>query len=77
MLHEKLHRKMELFFTHVPEKGMERVRTRKWIDPHELKRLMALMRLGAKQGITLTFTLEGPDEEEAADTLLTFIRENL
>ena len=24
---------------------------------------MALMRLGAKQGITLTFTLEGPDEE--------------
>ena len=41
------------------------------------RRLMALMRLGAKQGITLTFTLEGPDEEEAADTLLTFLRENL
>lgn len=41
------------------------------------KRLMALMRLGAKQGTTLTFTLEGPDEEEAADTLLAFLRENL
>ena len=41
------------------------------------KRLMALMRLGAGQGMTLTFILEGPDEAEAAELLLAFLKENL
>ena len=37
------------------------------------KRLMALMRLAAKQGMTLTVTAEGSDEEKAASELKTLL----
>ena len=40
-------------------------------------KLMALMSLGAKQGTTLTVTVEGPDEEEAAAAVERFLREHL
>ena len=43
----------------------------------DAKRLMAVMRLGAKQGMTLTVTCEGPDEEKAAAELQAFLAENL
>ena len=35
----------------------------------DAKRLMALMRLAAKQGMELTVTVEGADEEKAAAEL--------
>ena len=41
------------------------------------KRLMALMRLAAKQGMELTITVEGPDEEKAAAELQAFLTANL
>ena len=41
------------------------------------KRLMALMRLAAKQGMELTVTVEGADEEKAATELLSFLSANL
>ena len=37
------------------------------------KRLMALMRLAAKQGMALTVTVEGSDEEKAAAELKTLL----
>ena len=40
----------------------------------DARRLMALMRLAAKQGMELTFTVEGEDEEEAAGALQAFLR---
>ncbi len=43
----------------------------------DAKRLMALMRLAAKQGMELTVTVEGPDEEKAASELQAFLKENL
>ena len=43
----------------------------------DAKRLMAVMRLGAKNGAELTFTCDGPDEEEAAAALRAFLAENL
>ena len=43
----------------------------------DAKRLMALMRLAAKQGMELTFTIEGDDEEEAAAELQAFLTANL
>ena len=43
----------------------------------DAKRLMALMRLAAKQGMELTFTIEGPDEEKAAAELQAFLTANL
>ena len=43
----------------------------------DAKRLMAVMRLGAKNGAALTVTCEGPDEEAAAAGLLAFLAENL
>lgn len=43
----------------------------------DAKRLMALMRLAAKQGTQLTITVDGIDEEKAAEALLAFLRENL
>ena len=43
----------------------------------DAKRLMALMRLAAKQGMELTITVEGPDEEKAAAELQAFLTANL
>ena len=43
----------------------------------DAKRLMALMRLAAKQGMELTVTIEGPDEEKAAAELQAFLTANL
>ena len=43
----------------------------------DAKRLMALMRLAAKQGMELTFTIEGADEEKAAAELEAFLKANL
>lgn len=43
----------------------------------DCKRLMAVMRLGAKNGAELTFTCDGPDEENAAAQLQAFLAENL
>ena len=43
----------------------------------DAKRLMALMRLAAKQGNELTVTVEGDDEENAAAELQAFLTANL
>ena len=43
----------------------------------DAKRIMAVMRLAAKQGMELTVTWEGPDEEAAAAGLQAFLKENL
>ncbi len=43
----------------------------------DAKRLMALMRLAAKQGTELTITIEGADEEKAAVELKAFLEANL
>ena len=43
----------------------------------DAKRLMALMRLAAKQGMELTVTVEGADEETAAAELRSFLAANL
>ena len=43
----------------------------------DAKRLMAVMRLAAKQGMELTITVEGPDEEAAAVSLQEFLKQNL
>ncbi len=43
----------------------------------DAKRIMAVMRLAAKQGMELPVTCEGPDEEAAAAGLQAFLKENL
>lgn len=43
----------------------------------DAKRIMAVMRLAAKQGMELTVTCEGADEETAAAGLQAFLKENL
>jgi len=43
----------------------------------DARRLMAVMRLAAKQGMELTFQVEGADEEKAAAELQAFLAENL
>ena len=43
----------------------------------DAKRLMGIMRLAAKQGMELTITVEGADEETAAAELQAFLAENL
>ncbi len=43
----------------------------------DARRLMAVMRLAAKQGMELTFTVEGADEEKDATELQAFLAENL
>lgn len=43
----------------------------------DAKRIMAVMRLSAKQGQELTFSVEGPDETAAAEALQAFLNENL
>ena len=43
----------------------------------DAKRLMGIMRLAAKQGMELTITVEGADEEKAATELQAFLAANL
>ena len=43
----------------------------------DAKRLMAVMRLAAKQGMELTVTVDGADEEKAAAELQAFLEANL
>ena len=43
----------------------------------DARRLMALMKLAAKQGMELTVTVEGDDEATAAAELQTFLTANL
>lgn len=43
----------------------------------DAKRLMAVMRLAAKQGMEITVTVEGPDEDAVAAELQAFLAENL
>ena len=43
----------------------------------DCKRLMAVMRLAAKQGMELTFAVDGADEETAAAELQAFLAANL
>ncbi|MBQ8238327.1 MAG: HPr family phosphocarrier protein [Oscillospiraceae bacterium] len=43
----------------------------------DAKRLMAVMRLGAKNGAELTITCDGTDEEAAAAGLQAFLADNL
>ncbi len=42
----------------------------------DLKRLMAVMALGVKQGDGIVLSVDGEDEEEAADALEAFLKEN-
>ena len=43
----------------------------------DAKRLMGIMRLAAKQGMELTVTVDGADEEKAAAELKAFLEANL
>ena len=43
----------------------------------DAKRIFAVMGLAAKQGETVTFTIEGEDEEATAAALEQFMKENL
>lgn len=43
----------------------------------DARRLMALMRLAAKQGMELTITIDGTDEVQAAAELTAFLSANL
>ena len=43
----------------------------------DARRLMALMKLAAKQGMELTVAVEGDDEEKAAAELQAFLTANL
>lgn len=43
----------------------------------DAKRIMALMSLGVKQGDTVTVTVEGDDEDSAAEKIESFMKENL
>ncbi len=42
----------------------------------DLKRLMAVMALGVKQGNSVVVTVEGEDEDEACTVLESFLKEN-
>ena len=43
----------------------------------DAKKIMSLMMLAVKQNQTVKFTVEGPDEEKAAEELEAFMKENL
>ena len=43
----------------------------------DAKRLMAVMRLAAKQGMELTVSVDGADDEKAAAELQAFLQANL
>ncbi|MBO4377229.1 MAG: HPr family phosphocarrier protein [Lachnospiraceae bacterium] len=43
----------------------------------DAKKMISIMKLGAHHGQTAAFTIEGEDEEAAAEALKTFMQENL
>lgn len=43
----------------------------------DAKRIMGVMSMGVKQGDTVTLTIEGEDEAQAAEALEKFLQENL
>lgn len=43
----------------------------------DAKRIMGVMSMGAKQGDVVKVTVEGPDEEAAAEAMELFLRKNL
>lgn len=43
----------------------------------DAKRLLAVMSLGIKKGMEVTFTVEGDDEDAAAEAMEAFMKENL
>ena len=43
----------------------------------DAKRILGVMSLGVKQGQEITVKCDGPDEEDAAAKLETFLKENL
>ena len=43
----------------------------------DAKKIMSLMMMAVKQGQTVKFTIEGPDEDAAAQALEAFMKENL
>ncbi|MDR1512725.1 MAG: HPr family phosphocarrier protein [Propionibacteriaceae bacterium] len=43
----------------------------------DLKRILSVMALGAKCGDTVTITVDGADEEAAADVVRQFLKDNL
>ena len=43
----------------------------------DMRKLMAVMGLGIKQGETITVTVDGEDEATAADEIATFLSENV
>lgn len=43
----------------------------------DAKKLLALMGLGAKQGVEITVKAEGEDEDAAIEAISTFLKENL
>ena len=45
--------------------------------PVDAKRILGVMKLAAKQGMELTLTFDGPDEEAAAAALAEFLQANL
>ncbi len=42
----------------------------------DLKKIFTVMALGAKQGETITVTVDGPDEDTAAPAIEAFLKEN-
>lgn len=47
------------------------------IKKGDVKKILSLMMMAVKQGQTVTFTIEGEDEEEAAAAIEAFLKENL
>ena len=43
----------------------------------DAKRIFGVMSLGAKQGAEITLTCDGEGEDEAMETLSTFLKENM
>ena len=43
----------------------------------DAKRILGVMKLAAKQGMELTLTFDGPDEEAAAASMADFLKANL
>ena len=59
-------------------KGFSRTATlEKNGKPCDLRKLMALMGMGVKQGETVTVKVEGEDEEAAAAAIQQFLTENV
>ena len=53
------------------------VKIRKGDKEADAKRILNLMGLAAKKGDAITFTIEGPDEKDAAEALENFLKEHL